>query len=45
MTEIEENVIYGYRNESGVLLFTPNLEFATIMATKYGTSKIYVEKN
>ena len=48
MTEQEldlvEVIIYGYINNYGQKVFTPNLEFAHIMATKYGTDKVYVEK-
>lgn len=49
MSELENEVIeveiYGYINNSGQKVFTPNLEFAHIMARKYGTDKVYVEKN
>jgi hypothetical protein len=37
--------IYGYVNDNGQKVFTPNLEFAHIMADKYGTQNVYVEKN
>jgi hypothetical protein len=43
-----ENVeveIYGYFNDKGQKVFTPNLEFAHIMAAKYGTDKVFLEKN
>ena len=38
------NEIYVYINDKGQRVFTPNLQFAEIMANKYGT-KVYVEKN
>jgi len=44
MSETEENVIYGYKNEAGVVMYTPNLEFAKVMANKYETFNVYVEK-
>ena len=43
-TQVIEVEIYGYINNYGQKVFTPNLEFAHIMATKYGTDKVYVEK-
>ena len=47
MSEVTNEVIevYAYINDKGQKVFTPNLEFAQIMATKYGTQKVYVEKN
>ena len=49
MTEQEaqtiEVKIYGYVNKEGNKVFTPNLEFAHIMATKYGTIHVYIERN
>lgn len=48
MTEQETQVIeidlYGYVNDKGQKVYTPNLEFAHIMATKYGTTNVYIEK-
>ena len=48
MTEQETQVIeidlYGYVNDKGQKLYTPNLEFAHIMATKYGTEHVFIEK-
>jgi hypothetical protein len=48
MTEQEIQVIeidlYGYVNDKGQKVYTPNLEFAQIMATKYGTTHVYIEK-
>ena len=48
MSELENEVavveIYGYVNDKGQKVITPNLEFAHIMATKYGTKNVYVEK-
>jgi hypothetical protein len=48
MTELETQVIeieiFGYINDKGQKVFTPNLEFAHIMATKYGTKNVYLEK-
>ena len=49
MDEVQnENVeveVFAYINDKGQRVFTPNLEFAKIMANKYGTFKVYVEKN
>ena len=47
MSEVTNEVIevYAYINDKGQKVFTPNLEFAQIMAAKYGTQKVYVEKN
>jgi hypothetical protein len=49
MSEIENEVveveIYGYTNDKGQKVFTPNLEFAKIMANKYGTYEVITEKN
>jgi hypothetical protein len=39
------NEIYAYVNNKGQKVFTPNVQFAEIMAKKYGTIKVYVEKN
>ena len=46
MTEIQNETveIYGYINNDGQKVFTPNLEFAHIMATKYGTTHVFIEK-
>ena len=44
-TQVNEVEIYGYTNNDGQKVFTPNLEFAHIMAAKYGTKNVYVEKN
>jgi hypothetical protein len=41
----KENEIYVYVNDKGQKVVTPNLEFAHLMAIKYGTQKVYVEKN
>jgi hypothetical protein len=41
---IKENEIYAYVNDKGQKVVTPNLEFAHLMAFKYGTEKVYVEK-
>jgi hypothetical protein len=38
------NEIYAYINDKGQKVFTPNVQFAEIMANKYGT-EVYVEKN
>jgi hypothetical protein len=43
-TQVIEIEIFGYINDKGQKVFTPNLEFAHIMATKYGTTHVYVEK-
>ena len=42
---IVEVELYGYKNQKGELLWTPNVEFARIQAQKYGTEKVFVEKN
>ena len=39
------NEIYAYINNEGQKVYTPNYQFADIMAKKYGTDKVYVEKN
>ena len=39
------NEIYTYINNEGQKVYTPNYQFADIMAKKYGTDKVYVEKN
>jgi hypothetical protein len=39
------NEIYAYINDKGQKVFTPNFQFADIMAKKYGTDEVYVEKN
>jgi superfamily II DNA or RNA helicase len=47
MSETNENIvneIFAYINDRGVKVFTPNLEFAHIMAAKYNTNKVFVEK-
>jgi hypothetical protein len=41
---IKENEIFVYINDKGQKVITPNLEFAKIMATKYETHTVYVEK-
>ena len=43
-TQNESIEIYGYINNEGQKVYTPNLEFAHIMADKYGTQDVYVEK-
>lgn len=49
MSELENEVvgveIYGYTDNKGQRVFTPNLEFAKIMANKYGTYEVITEKN
>lgn len=42
---ILEVELYGYKNDKGQMLWTPNLEFARIQADKYGSERVYVEKN
>lgn len=44
-TEIVEIVVYGYVNNKGQKVITPNLEFAHIMATKYGTKNVFIIKD
>jgi hypothetical protein len=47
MSEIQNEVveveIYGYINRKGQKVYTPNLEFAKIMANKYGEGKLFIE--
>jgi hypothetical protein len=43
-TEVIEIKIYGYKNQQGMTLWTSNLEFANVMANKYGTLDVYIEK-
>lgn len=43
--ENDESVLYGYRNDNGALLWTPNVEFAHARANYYNTFKVYVEKD
>ena len=43
-TQVIEIEIFGYTNDKGQKVFTPNLEFAHIMATKYGTEHVFIEK-
>lgn len=43
--ETEDVVLYGYRNEEGKMLWTPNATFAQIQANNYGTFQVYIEKN
>ena len=42
--ENDEEVLYGYRNDKGMLLWTPNVVFAQLQANKYGTYQVYTEK-
>lgn len=46
MSEVTNDVveIYAYINDKGQKVYTPNLEFAHIMATKHN-SDVYVERN
>jgi hypothetical protein len=43
--EMVVNEIYSYITNKGQRVYTPNVEFAEIMAKKYGTNEVYVEKN
>ena len=49
MSELENEVIavevYAYINKDGQKVITPNLEFAHIMATKYGTKNVFIIKD
>jgi hypothetical protein len=38
--QVIENVIYGYTDNKGQMVYTPNLEFAKIMAYKYETYNV-----
>jgi len=42
--ETLEDVLYGYRNEKNLLVWTPNISFAQAQANKYGTFQVYIEK-
>lgn len=42
--EVVEVVVYAYFNNKRQKLYTPNLEFAQIMANKYN-SDVFIEKN
>ena len=44
-TQVIEVEIYGYINNKGQKVFTPNFEFAKIMASKNGDEEVFVEKN
>jgi len=44
VNEVNEVEIFYYLNKDGQKLYTPNFEFANVMANKYGTHKVYVEK-
>ena len=48
MSELENEVnvveIYGYINKENKKVYTPNLEFAKIMANKYETFSVFEEK-
>jgi len=43
--ENQEVEVYGYHNNNGQMVITPNVEFAHIMANKYGTENVYIIKN
>ena len=43
-TEVVENVMFYYYGAKGEKFYTPNGEFATAQANKYGTHEVYVEK-
>jgi hypothetical protein len=38
------NEIYAYINGKGQKVYTPNFQFADIMAKKYNTDGVYIEK-
>jgi hypothetical protein len=42
--ENDEDVLYGYRNDKGMMLWSPNASFAQVRANEYGTFQIYLEK-
>jgi hypothetical protein len=44
-TQKEITEVYSYNNPKGVKVYTPNLEFAKIMANKYGTFVVNIENN
>jgi len=41
----EKEPLYYYFNSKGHTLYTPNLEFATVRANKYGTINVYYAHN
>jgi hypothetical protein len=43
-TEVVENKMFYYYGPNGEKFYTPNGEFATAQANKYGTYDVYVEK-
>lgn len=43
--ENQEIEVYMYKTDKDQKVVTPNLEFALVMAAKYGTNNVYVEKN
>ncbi|MEY4571866.1 MAG: hypothetical protein RLZ10_1083 [Bacteroidota bacterium] len=47
MSEVTNEVveIYSYVNNKGEKVYTPNFEFANIMARKNGTFDVFIEKN
>jgi hypothetical protein len=43
-TIVIENLIFSYVGSDGKMYYTPNPEFASAQARKYGTEDVYVEK-
>jgi hypothetical protein len=43
-TVVIENLIFSYVGSDGKTYHTPNPEFASAQARKYGTEDVYVEK-
>ena len=45
VNETEESIeLYSYKTKSGLVLSTPNYQFASMRAEKYGTNEVYLEK-
>lgn len=41
---MEPEILYAYKNATGIYLHTTNLEFARIRADKLGTYDVYIVK-
>ena len=42
-TQVVENLIFSYRNQDGLMCYTPNSIFAQARATQHGTENVFVE--
>ena len=43
--ETEVDVVYGYKDDKGKFLWTPNQTLAYLRAQHFGTYDVYEEKN